>query len=63
MHGAAQARLGEAVSAFERAPASDDATWLAWLAGVGNARLALWPMVAPLAHKPLAKIPGSIHPR
>jgi aminoglycoside phosphotransferase (APT) family kinase protein len=39
------------------APESEDAAWLGWLASVGNARLALWPMVAPLAHKPLAAIP------
>jgi aminoglycoside phosphotransferase (APT) family kinase protein len=45
-----------------RAPASEDATWLAWLASVGNARLALWPMVAASAHKPLAKLPHSIRP-
>jgi len=39
------------------APAQEDARWLALLAQLGNARLALWPMMAGLAAKPLAKIP------
>jgi aminoglycoside phosphotransferase (APT) family kinase protein len=40
------------------APASEDAAWLRWLAASGARRLALWPFVAPLASKPLAKIPA-----
>jgi aminoglycoside phosphotransferase (APT) family kinase protein len=39
------------------APASEDAAWLGWLARVGEARLACWPMVAAAAHQPLAPIP------
>jgi len=47
----------EIAAQIAAAPASDDARWLAWLAEVGSARLALWPMMAGLAAKPLAPIP------
>jgi aminoglycoside phosphotransferase (APT) family kinase protein len=44
------------------APASEDAAWLAWFARVGEARLALWPMVANLARKPLLEVPLVMNP-
>jgi aminoglycoside phosphotransferase (APT) family kinase protein len=44
------------------APASEDAAWLAWFARVGEARLALWPMVANLARKPLFEVPLVMNP-
>ena len=47
---------------IERAPASEDGAWLAWLAGVGNARLALWPVLTAQATKPLAKLPHLLRP-
>jgi aminoglycoside phosphotransferase (APT) family kinase protein len=52
----------EAEARIAAAPASEDAAWLGFLANVGNARLALWPMMAAPASKPLAKIPPSIRP-
>jgi aminoglycoside phosphotransferase (APT) family kinase protein len=59
--GAAPATLAEgrrAVTARIAAAAeSEDAAWLRWLAEAGHARLALWPMMAALALKPLAPIP------
>ncbi len=64
--GAAPATLGAGRSAaaarIERAPASEDAVWLAWLASLGAARLALWPMLAATATKPLASLPHLIRP-
>jgi aminoglycoside phosphotransferase (APT) family kinase protein len=45
------------------APASEDAAWLAVLAGIGDARLACWPMVAAAATKPLAPIPELPRPQ
>ncbi|HEU4429656.1 MAG TPA: phosphotransferase family protein [Myxococcota bacterium] len=44
------------------APAGEDARWIEWLAELGNARLALWPMMAGLAAKPLAPIPPVMLP-
>lgn len=47
---------------IDSAAASEDAGWLAWFANVGAARLTLWPMLAALANKPLAKIPLILNP-
>ncbi len=64
--GAAPATLaagrGEAAERIARAPASEDARWLAWLASIGSARVALWPMLAGAASKPLARIPDPLFP-
>ncbi len=57
----AAGRRAIAARIAEAAP-SEDAAWLAWLANVGAARLALWPPVAALAAKPLAEIPHSLDP-
>ncbi|HEY8120532.1 MAG TPA: phosphotransferase family protein [Myxococcota bacterium] len=59
--GGAPATLAEGRRAcaerIAQAQPSEDGAWLAWLASVGNARLALWPMLAETARKPLAEIP------
>jgi aminoglycoside phosphotransferase (APT) family kinase protein len=64
--GAPPATLAEgrraAAARIAAAPASEDGAWLAWLARVGHARLAGWPMMAALASKPLAPIPHSMGP-
>jgi aminoglycoside phosphotransferase (APT) family kinase protein len=44
------------------ASGSEDAAWIAWFARVAEARLALWPMVANLARKPLIEIPLVMNP-
>jgi aminoglycoside phosphotransferase (APT) family kinase protein len=52
---AARAQAALAARAAE-APAREDERWIRLFAELGRARLALWPYLAPLAAKPLAKL-------
>ncbi len=64
VHLQAAAKHGDAVRAAERADraelesaaADDDARWIRAAARLGARRLALWPYIAPLALRPLARI-------